>query len=83
MTEKVTKRDVEEVKRQFILNNLRLSPPEAAKILGVSVRTFYNLVEEGYIETIPLRPGQIHGIKCTAAALDKYRSEVQTSICSG
>lgn len=79
MVEKISRTEIDEVKRQFILENTRLSPPEAARILGISVRTFYSLVEEGHIETIPLRPGQVHGTKCTAAALEKYRIAVSTN----
>jgi excisionase family DNA binding protein len=76
VVEKISRKDIDEVKQRFILANLRMSPIEAAKVLDVSVRTFYRLVEEGLIETIPTRPGRIRGIRCTAAALEAYRQKM-------
>ncbi len=79
MVEKITRTDIDEVKRQFILSNMRLSPVEAARMLDISVRTFYRLVDEGLIATIPTRPGQLRGIRCTAAALEEYRLSMLTT----
>lgn len=73
MTERISRKEIEDVKRQFILRNMRLTPVEAARLLGVSVRSFYRLVEEGLIKTVPIRPGCTRGTRCTAEALDEYR----------
>lgn len=73
MTERISRNEIEEVRRQFILRNMRLTPVEASRLLGISVRSFYRLVDEGLIKTVPLRPGCVRGTRCTAEALDDYR----------
>lgn len=74
--QKISQEEMARVKRQFILENMRLSPVEAAALLNIKVRTYYRLVDEGLIPQIPLRPGQIRGSKCTAQGLEEYRRKV-------
>ena len=72
MTERVSREEIKMAKDRFIRNNLRFTPVEASLILGISVRTFYRLVDEGRIEVVPIRKGQIRGMRCTATAIDRY-----------
>ncbi len=48
--EKITRADIEKVKREHILDNLLYSPQEASVILAVSVRQIFKLVEEGQLQ---------------------------------
>lgn len=74
--EKISRSNIDEVKRRFILENLRFTPKEAAAILKTTVRTFYRLAEEGLVVLVPLRPGQIRGSRVTAYGLEEYRRKV-------
>lgn len=81
MVERVSRTEINEIKRQFILRNMLLSPVEVAQLLNISVRKFYYLVEEGLIDVISTRPGQTRGIRCTAAAIEEYRKKAQ-NLCN-
>jgi len=80
VTERISRQQVEQIKREHVLRTVTYRPTEAAQLLGVSVRTFYRLVEEGLIATISIRPGQIRGLRCTALALEEYRRQVEGSM---
>lgn len=45
--ERITKREIDDIKRQHILENLLYSPVEAALILNCSVSKIFELVKEG------------------------------------
>ena len=77
MVERISRSEITEIKRQFILRNMMLSPVEVSQLLNISVRKFYHLVEEGLIATISTRPGQTRGIRCTAAAIEEYRTKAE------
>ena len=49
--ERITRKDIDEVKRLHILRNLLYSPQEVAQILCISVRTVFRLVEEGELDS--------------------------------
>jgi excisionase family DNA binding protein len=71
--EKITRRDIDEVKRQHILDNLLYTPKEVAAMLSVSVRTVFNLLDEGKLHRAK------HGSRTTtitARSVEKYRLSI-------
>jgi hypothetical protein len=76
-SERITRADIDEVKRRHILENLLYLPQEAAGILGVSVRTIFRLVEEG--ELVPANGKTASGkTRITATSLEIYRKKITT-----
>lgn len=76
-TDRISKANIEALKRSIILANTLLRPPRAAELLQISVRTLYRLDEEGYIKSQPLRLGQVKGKRYSLQALENYRRQVQ------
>lgn len=75
-SERITRAEIEEAKRKYILKNTLLRPPRVAELLQISVRTLYRLDEEGLIKSQPLRPGQIKGKRYSLQAVEDYRQLV-------
>lgn len=73
---KITRHDMEEVKRKIILANTKFRPEQAAVLLEISVRTLYRLIDEGLIKAHPLRPGQARGMRIYLQAIEEYRQIV-------
>jgi len=71
--EKISRGDIEALKRTIILANTLFRPPRAAELLQISVRTLYRLDEEGHIRSQPLRPGQMKGKRYSLQAIEDYR----------
>lgn len=76
-SDKISRGNIEAIKRSIILANTVLSPLRAAELLQISVRTLYRLDEEGHIRSQPLRPGQIKGKRYSLQAIEDYRRHVQ------
>lgn len=78
--ERVTKREIDEIKRQHILKNLLYSPVEAAQVLSVSVRQLFVLVQEGKLEAANQAAANggkaTKGTRITAESLERYRQSI-------
>lgn len=71
--ERITRKDIEEVKRQHILKNMLYTPQEVAIILSMSVRTVFELLETGRLTRAK------HGnrtTRITAESVEQYRVKI-------
>lgn len=72
-TERITRAEIDEVKRRHILQNLLYTPQEVATLLSVSVRTVFDLLDEGKLSRAR------HGYRTTritAMSVDLYRESI-------
>jgi hypothetical protein len=76
VNDRISWKEIEELKRKVILANSLLRPPRAAELLKISVRTLYRLDEEGLIVSQPIRPGQIKGRRYSLQSIEDYRQRV-------
>lgn len=75
MTERVTRREIEEVKRQFILQNMLLEVTEVAVMLGRSVKTVFRLIEEGELDRANGKTGSGRTM-VPAISVEIYRKKI-------
>lgn len=78
--ERITKREIDDVKRQHILKNLLYSPVEAAQVLSVSVSQLFSLIQEGKLEAANQAAANgkkaTKGTRVTAESLERYRQSI-------
>lgn len=78
MTEvKITRKEIDEVKRQHILDNLLYEPQEVATMLCVSVKTVFRLIEEGELSRANGKKNAGR-TRITARSLELYRIKITT-----
>lgn len=70
---RITRTDIDEVKRQHILRNLLYTPQEAAAVLSVSVRTIFNLLDEGLLQRAVIGS---RTTRITAISVEMYRDAI-------
>ena len=72
---RITRKDIEEVKRQHILANLLSDPKEVASMFCVSVKTIFRLIEEGELIRAngKLNSGRT---RITAQSVERYRIKI-------
>jgi len=79
-SERITRADIDEVKRRHILQNLLYTPVEASQLLAISVRQVFVLVEEQKL--IAANEGKARngkatrGTRITAESLEIYRRSI-------
>jgi|GEM_PF-2785637 len=82
----VTREEIDQVKRDFILANLSLSPDEVGAIFGKSGRWAIGKVKDGVFVAVDgdARPGEnglqaSRGIRITAESVAEYRESIRIS----
>ena len=72
---RITRKEIEEVKRQHILDNLLYSPQEAAMMLSVSVKSIFRLIDEGELVRAN---GKVNAgrTRITARSVERYRIKI-------
>lgn len=73
--EKITRADIEKIKREHILDNLLYSPQEVSAVLCVSVRTVFNLIEAGLLPRANEHKGSGR-TRIPARGLEKYKKSI-------
>lgn len=78
--ESITKREIDEIKRQHILENLMYTPVEVAHLISKSVRTVFDLIKEGKLtatnHSMVSTGKATKGTRITAASVEKYRESI-------
>lgn len=73
--ERITRADIDRIKREHILDNLLYSPQEVATILGLSVRSVFNLIDSGRLTSVNATPGAGR-TRITARSVEVYRVSI-------
>jgi hypothetical protein len=78
--ERITRQEIDDIKRQHILKNLLYTPVEASQVLAVSVRTIFELVRDGRLvaanQSAANGGSATRGTRITAESLEVYRQSI-------
>jgi len=78
--ERITKNEIDEIRRRHILANLLYTPIDAAGILKVSVRQVFELIKDGDLEAANKAAANgkqaTKGTRITAESLEKHRKSI-------
>jgi len=72
----VTPAQIETVKRDFILDNLLMTPAEVGQLLGVSPRTVLDRVKDGKIDAADDSGRVSAGVRITARSVQAYAQSI-------